>query len=116
MWVGQHKHKKTRKIDDREQLFFGNKKKYKQLRVEVRKPNHQWQMDLMDMKSLERYNSHTRYLLVVMDVYSRYVWVKKLRNKNAYHVGNKFKEIMRRMLCLMLFIVIRVVNFLRLKI
>lgn len=84
--------KKKQKFD-REQLFFGNKKKYKRLRVQVRKPNHQWQMDLMDMKSLERYNSRTRYLLVVMDVYSRYVWVKKLQNKNAHHVGNKFKEI-----------------------
>ena len=62
--------------DDRYQLFRNYKKKYKRLKVDVRRPNHQWQMDLMDLKHLERYNSRIRYLLVVIDVYSRYVWVK----------------------------------------
>ena len=85
--------KKKPKVEDREQLFRTNRKRYKRLKVEVKKTNHQWQMDLMDMKSLGQYNSRIRYLLVVIDVYSRFVWVKKLRNKNAVHVFDKFKEI-----------------------
>ena len=80
-------------MEDREQLFRTNRKKYKHLKIEVKAPDHQWQMDLMDMKSLERYNSRIRYLLVVIDTYSRFVWVKKLRNKNAVHVYDKLKEI-----------------------
>ena len=89
------KKKKKKDVDDREQLFYRSKKKYKRLRVEVRKPNEQWQIDLVDMTFMERYNSRIKYLLVVMDVYSRFVWVKKLRSKNSKDVSNKFNEIIR---------------------
>ena len=85
--------KKKKDVDDREQLFYRSKKKYKRLRVEVRKPNEQWQIDLVDMTFMERYNSRVKYLLVVMDVFSRFVWVKKLRSKNSKDVSNKFDEI-----------------------
>ena len=85
--------KKKATSDDREQLFYGNRKKYKRLKVEVKSCNEQWQIDLMDMTFLERYNSRVKYLLVVIDVYSRFAWVKRLRNKNAIYVGKKFKEI-----------------------
>ena len=47
----------------------------------------------MDLKHLERYNSRIRYLLVVTGVYSRYVWVKKLCNKESDRVAHKFEEI-----------------------
>ena len=70
-------------VDDREQLFFPVNKKYKRLKVDVKYCNEQWQIDLMDMTFMERYNSRVMYLLVVIDVYSRFVWVKKLRNKNS---------------------------------
>ena len=87
--------KKRQKNLDRKQLFCGNKSKYKRLKVEVDKPNRQWQMDLMDMTFLQRYNSGIRYLLIVIDVFSRFVWVRKLRNKNSNHVLNKFEGIMK---------------------
>ena len=80
-------------VDDREQLFFPVKKKFKRLKVDVKYCNEQWQMDLMDMTIMERYNSRVKYLLVVIDVYSRFVWVKKLRNKNSIYVAKKFEEI-----------------------
>ena len=80
-------------VSDREQLFFPVKKKFKRLKVDVKYCDEQWQMDLIDMTSMERYNSRIKYLLVVIDVYSRFVWVKKLRNKNSNSVGKKFEEI-----------------------
>ena len=85
--------KKKEDVDDREQFFFPVNKKYKHLKVEVKYCNEQSQIDLMDMTFMERYNSHVKYLLVVIDVYSRFVWVKKLRNKNSIYVAEKFKEI-----------------------
>ena len=74
---------------DRYQLFRKSKKKYKRLKMETVKPNYQWQMDLADFKYLQKYNSNIRYLLVVIDVYSRYVWVKKLKNKDSNSVLKK---------------------------
>ena len=81
--------------DDREQLFCKTINKYKRLKVEVEKPNKQWQMDLMDMTFMEHYNSRVKYLLIVIDMYSTFVWVRKLRNKNSIHVKNKFEEIIK---------------------
>ena len=87
------KKRQKKNVDDREQLFRKTINKYKRLKVEVGKRNEQWQMDLMDMTFMECYNSRVKYLLIVIDVFSRFVWVKKLRNKNSNHVKNKFEEI-----------------------
>ena len=87
------KKKKKIEVEDREQLFAYNKKKYKRLRVEINRPNEQWQIDLMDMSSLSRYNSGFRYVLIVIDVYSRYVWTRKLKTKNSIDVLKKFESV-----------------------
>jgi len=39
------------------------------------------QADLMDFKRLSRYNSGYKYLLNVIDIYSRYAWVFPIKNK-----------------------------------
>ena len=70
-------------LKERYELLHSSRKRYKSLRVQLVAANHQWQMDLADLKYLERYNSGLRYLLVVIDIYSRYLWVKRLRNKNS---------------------------------
>ena len=69
-------------LKDRYELMQTSRKRYKRLKVQAVANNHQWQMDLADLKYFERYNSNVRYLLVIIDVYSRYLWVKKSRNKN----------------------------------
>ena len=51
-------------------------------------------MDLADLKYLERYNNGLRYLLVVIDVYNHYLWVKKLQNKTSELLYKKFVEIL----------------------
>ena len=81
-------------LKDRYELLWMSRKRYKRLKVEAVANNHQWQMDLANLKYLERYNSNVRYLLVFIDVYSHYLWVKKLRNKNLEIVYKKFIEIL----------------------
>ena len=87
------KQKQKESVLDREQLFGRVKKNYKRLRVETNYPNEQWQIDLIDMSSLSRYNSGFRYILIVIDVYSRYVWARKLKTKNAMDVLKKFESV-----------------------
>ena len=36
----------------------------------------EWQMDLADMQSLKQYNDEYRYLLVCIDVFSKYASIK----------------------------------------
>ena len=87
------KTKQKKNVLDREQLFSYSKKSYKRLKVETNYPNEQWQIDLMDMSFLSRYNSGFRYILIVIDVYSRYVWARKLKSKNAIDVLKKFESV-----------------------
>ena len=36
----------------------------------------QYEMDLADMSSLSKYNDGIKYLLVVIDIFSRYLWIE----------------------------------------
>ena len=42
-----------------------------------------WQIDLLDYQKFEKENGGMRYLCVVIDCFSKYVWVKPLKNKTA---------------------------------
>jgi hypothetical protein len=39
----------------------------------------QWQMDLADMQSMQKFNDAYRYLLVCIDVFSKYAWIVPLK-------------------------------------
>ena len=38
-----------------------------------------WGVDLADMQSLSRYNKGFKYLLCVIDLFSKYAWVIKIK-------------------------------------
>ena len=44
--------------------------------------NYQLQMDLVDLNSIKGYNNNSRYLLTVIDVFSRKAYVQPLRSKD----------------------------------
>ena len=49
------------------------------------KPGHQWQIDIINMKYLEvKYQKDTyRYLLQIIDIYSRYIIPEPLKSKTS---------------------------------
>ena len=51
------------------------------------------QADLIDMSSLASWNQGHKWILIVVDAFSRKCWVRKLKNKTADLVLEKFKEI-----------------------
>ena len=55
--------------------------------------DHIWGLDLADMQKLSNKNNSVKYLLCVIDIYSKYAWVKGLRDKKGISVRNAFKEI-----------------------
>ena len=50
------------------------------------KPRDLWQIDLLDMQKFSRQNNGFRYLCVIIDCFSKYVWAKPLKNKTAKSV------------------------------
>ncbi|CAB4006571.1 uncharacterized transposon-derived [Paramuricea clavata] len=68
--------------------------RYKRLSINVYKCNTQWSIDLADLNNLSGFNNQYRYLLVCVDVYSRYAFVKPLKTKSAKNAANKFEQIL----------------------
>ena len=51
-----------------------------------------WEADLAEMRSLFSKNKNIRYLLCVADVFTKYAWVKPLKDKKGKTVLNAFIE------------------------
>jgi hypothetical protein len=52
------------------------------------------QSDLIDMSSISKHNENTRFILILINTYSRYVWVRPLKSKHAEVVAKAFDEIL----------------------
>ena len=66
---------------------------FKRNRVIVGGIDQQWQMDLADMQSMQTFNDGYRYLLVCIDVFSKYEWVVPLKDKTGPTLVEAFKVI-----------------------
>ena len=70
------------------------RRNFKRNHVLVGGIDQQWQMDLADMQSLKKYNDGYRYLLVCIDVFSKYAWVIPLKAKTGPALVEAFKVIL----------------------
>ena len=53
-----------------------------------------WSIDFADMHLISKYNKGMRYLLCVIDLFSRYALVIPLKNKKGYSIVEGFKKIL----------------------
>ena len=56
-------------------------------------PGVQLQADLMDVSSHSHHNDNVKFLLTVVDVFSRLAWVEPLQSKRGEEVRNKLKRV-----------------------
>ena len=54
-----------------------------------------WDADLVEMQKFSRWNKGIKYLLMVIDVFSKYGWIKPLMDKKTEMVGRAFEEIIK---------------------
>ena len=54
-----------------------------------------WVVDLTDMQLLSKFNKWFRFLLCVIDVYSRYAWVIPLKDKKGESIVTGFQKILK---------------------
>jgi len=59
-------------------------KKFRKCRVYVKGAD--------DMQSFSRYNNGVKYLLTVIDIFSKYGWILPLKNKTGLEVANALKK------------------------
>ena len=71
------------------------KNRFKRNKILVSKINDIWQIDLVDMQKYASDNCGYKYLLTCIDTFSKYAWVKPLKNKLGQTVLNSFKNILK---------------------
>ena len=69
---------------------FNKRKVYSQFKDNI------WGVDLADMQSLSRKNKGIKYLLCVIDLYSKYAFVIPLKDKNGIRTVNAFNKIIKQ--------------------
>lgn len=72
------------------------RRRYKRNRVFVSAIDEQFEMDLVDMSSLSRYNKGYKYLLTCIDVLSKFAWVVPLKDKRGKTLVKAFSHILEK--------------------
>lgn len=69
------------------------RKRFPRNQYHVTNINDLFQADLIDMRSLSKYNDRVKYVLTVIDVFSKFAWARKLNSKHATTVAAAFEDI-----------------------
>lgn len=73
------------------------KKKDRYITIIAKAPRHQYQADLLDLKSYAKFNKNFRYLLNVVDVYSRYAYAVPVKTKTEEELIPAFEQVFDEM-------------------
>ena len=65
-------------------------KKFKKRKVYSAFKDNIWGADLADMQLISRYNKGIRFLLCVIDIFSKYAWVVPLKDKKGVSIVAAF--------------------------
>ena len=55
-----------------------------------------WGVDLADMQLLSKYNKGIRFLLCVIDIFSKYAWAVPLKDKKGISIVKAFQNILKQ--------------------
>ena len=78
-----------------EELHKPIKRKFKKRRVLVNGIDKIWAADLVDTQAFSKFNSGVKYLLAVIDVFSKYGWLIPLKDKTGKSVASALKTIFK---------------------
>lgn len=82
--------------DDLYQLHKPSRKTFTRRPFIVQGIDHLWQVDLSDVTSLKKFNKGYRFILFVIDAFSKYAWVKPLKNKTGPVLARAMEEILKK--------------------
>ena len=71
------------------------KRKFPRRRVIVHGIDDTWAADLVEMQPFSKYNKGYKYLLTVIDILSKYGWMRPLKDKKGESVAEAFKDIIK---------------------
>ena len=72
------------------------RRQFPRRKIIVAGPKQQFQADLIDFSRLQKYNDGFKFILVVIDVFSKYAYVECIKNKTSKSVIAAFSKILKR--------------------
>ncbi len=76
-------------------LHKSARKKYPTRKYISHDVDEQWQADLADVTLIADENNGNRFILTVIDIFSRYAWARPLKSKRGSDVAAAFKDIFK---------------------
>ena len=55
-----------------------------------------WGVDLVDMQLISKFNKGFRFLLCVIDIYSKYAWVVRLKDRKGIKFTHSFQKTLKK--------------------
>ena len=65
-------------------------------RAVTRGLNDVWDVDLMDMSNLAKYNDGVHFIAIFIDIFSRYLYVEPMKNKKTKETLTAIKNVFRK--------------------
>jgi hypothetical protein len=93
--IGRHRIRKWLQDQESFSLTRGVRRQIKRNRVVVEGIDSQWDGDLMDMSSTTKDNNGIRYILVLIDVFSRYLWCRPLKTKRGIELVTALQSVLK---------------------
>lgn len=84
------------KADVVKELHKPARKKFPRRRTIIKGLDDLWQADLTEFGLYARENKGFKFILVVIDCFSKYLWTVPLRDKTGASVANAFKQILTK--------------------
>ncbi|XP_015120055.1 uncharacterized protein LOC107043201 [Diachasma alloeum] len=79
-----------------EELHRPARRNYARRRVEVRGVDETWQADLVDMSAYAHENGGYKYLLTVIDIFSKYAWTVPTKTRNGKDVSSAMASVLEQ--------------------
>lgn len=73
----------------------GVRRRFKKNKVVTLGIDDQWDVDLMDMSNQKKKNDGVTFVLVVIDIFSKFLWMQPLQDKKDQSVSAVFKHVLR---------------------
>ena len=71
-------------------------RKFKKRKVHSSFIDNIWVVDLADVQLISKFNEGFRFLLCVVDIFSKYAWVVPLKDKKGVSIVNTFHKILKQ--------------------
>ena len=72
--------------------YYQNIRNFKKRKVHSTFIDNIWGGDLADMQLVSKFNEGLRFLLCVIDIYSKHAWVIPLKDKKGITINNAFQK------------------------